>query len=268
MRVVANTAELGGGMYNSGHDTHVGGSVFENDFFLGDAASTPSGSAIRNRGNLEITHSTFSNNRGILPELPPSMPQAFTTIANAIDSSQQGAGTGGLRIVNSIFFYNDGNAINIDDGVLELSSVTIAANSVLGLHMSDGSLLMHNSMIARNGFGDCLIGGAVSTDTNRYNLDSDGSCGLAGGSSNRAGVNPQLTPPADHGGPRLAIWPAPNSIAIDHGHPLFVANGCENDDATFQDRPVDFDGDGAALCDIGAIELQHDVIFFDPFDRL
>jgi len=82
------------------------------------------------------------------------------------------------------------------------------------------------------------------------------------------GEDPQLTPLADHGGPTRTIWPAPSSIAIDHGHPLFSATGCEDDDQSLNDRPVDFDGDGAALCDIGAVELQGDLIFFDPFDRI
>jgi hypothetical protein len=28
------------------------------------------------------------------------------------------------------------------------------------------------------------------------------------------------------------------------------------------------DGEGAAWCDIGAVEMNSEVIFFDPFDRL
>jgi hypothetical protein len=192
----------------------------------------------------------------------------FTPTANAIDSEPQGAGSGSLRIANTTLFRNTGTAVNVDDGELELSSATIAGNTERGLGMSDGSVLMHNTMIARNALADCAIAGGVATDTNRYNLDSDDSCGLSGGGSNRVGVNPQLTPLADHGGPTRTIWPAPSSIAIDHGHPLFSATGCEDDDQSLNDRPVDFDGDGAALCDIGAVELQGDLIFFDPFDRI
>ncbi|HEU4665044.1 MAG TPA: choice-of-anchor Q domain-containing protein [Dokdonella sp.] len=268
MQVSSNTAELGGGLYNAGSDTRVSGSIFRNNIFHGDSTATPSGSAIRNRGNLEVSYSAFYYNSGI-PIVAPDAPTGVVTpTANAIDSEPQGAGSGAVRIANSSLFWNAGTAINIDDGALELSSVTIAGNGERGLRMSDGSVLMHNSMIARNVLSDCSIAVGVATDTNRYNLDSDDTCALSGGGSNRVGVDPQLTPPVDHGGPTLTAWPAPGSIVIDHGHPLFTATGCEDDDQSLADRPVDFDGDGAALCDIGAVELQGDVIFFEPFDRI
>lgn len=268
MRVSNNTAELGGGLYNAGPDTRVSGSVFRSNIFRGDSTATPSGSAIRNRGNLEVSYSVIHDNSGVPITALDAPSGTFTPTANAIDSEPQGAGSGSVRIANTTLLRNAGTAINVDGGDLELSSATIAGNSGLGLGMSDGSVLMHNTMIARNMQADCSIAGGVATDTNRYNLDSDDSCALSGGGSNRVGVDPQLTPLADHGGPTPTSWPAPNSIAIDHGHPLFSATGCEHDDQSLADRPVDFDGDGAALCDIGAVELQGDVIFFEPFDRL
>jgi hypothetical protein len=268
MQVSGNTAELGGGLYNAGADTRVSGSVFRNNIFRGDSTATPSGSAIRNRGNLEISYSVIHDNSGVPISLLDAPSGTFTPTANAIDSEPQGAGSGSLRIANTTLFRNTGTAVNVDDGELELSSATIAGNTERGLGMSDGSVLMHNTMIARNALADCAIAGGVATDTNRYNLDSDDSCALSGGGSNHAGVDPQLTPLADHGGPTRTVWPAPNSVAIDHGHPLFSATGCEDDDQSLADRPVDFDGDGAALCDIGAVELQGDVIFFEPFDRI
>ena len=268
MQVRNNTAELGGGLYNSGSDTRVSASIFRSNIFRGDSVATPSGSAIRNRGNLDVAYSVFHDNSGVPITAIDAPAGTFTPTANAIDSEPLGAGTGQVRIANSTLSGNTGTAIHVDGGDLELSSTTLAGNSEVGLSMDDGSVLLHNTMIARNALADCSIAAVVDTDTNRYNLDSDDSCGLSGGATNRVGVDPQLTPLADHGGPTWTIWPAPSSIAIDHGHPLFSATGCEDDDQSLNDRPVDFDGDGAALCDIGAVELQGDLIFFDPFDRI
>lgn len=268
VQVRNNTAELGAGLYNSGSDTRVSASIFRSNIFRGDSVATPSGSAIRNRGNLDVAYSVFDDNSGVPITAVDAPAGTFTPTANAIDSEPLGAGTGQVRIANSTFSRNAGTAIRVDGGDLELSSTTLAGNSEVGLAVDDGSVLMHNTMIARNVLADCAIAAGVDADTNRYNLDSDDSCGLAGGGSNRVGVDPRLTPLADHGGPTRTIWPAPGSIAIDHGHPLFSATGCEGDDQALNDRPVDFDGDGVALCDIGAVELQGDVIFFDPFDRI
>jgi hypothetical protein len=267
MRVHGNRAGLGGGLYNAGNDTSVLASEFYGNIFVGDINETPSGSAIRNRGNLVVGYSSFHGNGGVPPVFAV---EGLSSSANTIDSEPVGAANG-LRVFNTTMARNAGNAINTDGAVaLELSSVTLAGNSVRGLRMAgDGATaLIHNSIIARNAFADCFISEGADLDANRYNLDSDDSCGLAGGSTNRTGVDPQLTPPARHGGITMASWPVTPSIAIDHGHPLFTATGCEDDDQQFADRPVDFDGDGAALSDIGAVEMDSDVIFFDPFDRL
>ena len=269
MRVHDNRAQLGGGLYNAGSDTAVLASEFFDNIFVGDINETPSGSAIRNRGNLVVGYSSFHDNRGFPPKRGKAT-RGTTESANTIDSEPVGSANG-LRVFNTTMVRNTGNAINVEGAVaLELSSVTLAGNSVRGLRAAgDGAeALIHNSIIARNAFADCFISEGADLDADRYNLDSDDSCGLGGGSTNRTGVDPQLTPPARHGGITMASWPVTPSIVIDHGHPLFTATGCEDDDQQFADRPVDFDGDGAALCDIGAVEMDSDVIFFDPFDRL
>ena len=49
---------------------------------------------------------------------------------------------------------------------------------------------------------------------------------------------------------------------------MIGAIGCEEEDQEFNERPVDFDGNGNARCDVGAIELDDDVIFHDPWERL
>ena len=92
-------------------------------------------------------------------------------------------------------------------------------------------------------------------------------CELASGTSNFPGVEPYLTPLRQRDGFTPASWPLTISPLIDSGHPVIGAIGCEADDQLFNERPVDFDGNGNARCDIGSIEMSSDVIFFDPIER-
>ena len=60
-------------------------------------------------------------------------------------------------------------------------------------------------------------------------------------------------------------WPElvhPHASAIDHAE---VA-ACTATDQRGLPRPVDGDGNGDATCDIGAVEIQRDLIFGDGFD--
>jgi hypothetical protein len=176
-----------------------------------------------------------------------------------------------MTVLNSTISENTGLGLwSEDESVLSVRNSTIAGNSSVGLRIagSGGTFLMRVSVVAQNG-DDCVISGAVaSTSLNRYNMDSDDSCDLGPGSSNYPMTNPRLTPLARHGGFTHVNWPLSNSPLIDLGHPVIGGIGCEADDQQFRDRPIDFDGNGDARCDVGSVELDSDVIFHDPFDRL
>jgi hypothetical protein len=76
-------------------------------------------------------------------------------------------------------------------------------------------------------------------------------------------LDPLLGPLADNGGPTLTHALLPGSPAIDGGD----ATSCLSTDQRFLDRPVDGDGDGMAVCDIGAFEFQgQGLIFGDGFE--
>jgi len=62
-------------------------------------------------------------------------------------------------------------------------------------------------------------------------------------------TDPLLEPLGDNGGPTQTHALKPNSPAIDAGNPA-----CEVTDQRGVIRPIDGDGDGTALCDIGAFE--------------
>ena len=260
MRMYGNRANFGGALYNDGPATTLYASeLYDNEHVSGFANS--SSSAIRNRGTLTIDSSSiFANARS----------GGFNAIA--VSNYPPNTGTPTLTVINSTIASNIGNGLlSADDSTLTLRNTTIAGNSGVGMQITglDGEVFMRNSVIAHNGTADCAISTATSIlNNNRYNMDSDDTCELSGGSSNYPATDPRLTPLAYRGGLTMVSWPLTDSPLIDLGHPVIGIIGCEDDDQHFLDRPVDFDGNGNARCDVGAIEMSDDVIFHDPIDRL
>ncbi|MGA9420981.1 MAG: right-handed parallel beta-helix repeat-containing protein [Rhodanobacteraceae bacterium] len=273
MRLYVNDASQGGGLYNAGTDTRIVNSEFHDNEFIGDIDETPSGSAILNRGSLSIDHSSFYRNSGFTL-------LGATSPANTIDSEPTTTLAGSVTIINSTLVSNLGSAIVMrgNGGSLTLLNTTVAGNTIHGLYLINVddmpvSLRMRNTVIAKNALADCFffVPDNIDAHTDRYNMDSDLTCGLASGSTNFPGVEPYLTPLGYYGGSTQVSWPLSISPMIDMGDAVIGGGGtvgCEEDDQQYHDRPVDFDGDGISLCDIGAVEMSDDVIFFDPFDRL
>lgn len=134
-------------------------------------------------------------------------------------------------------------------GTFTLRNVTFAGNDAptgKTLFNGGGTLTVVSTILGDAAGNHC--GGAPVTSGGN-NIDSDGSCALAGGGDQT--VDPQLGPLADNGGPTLTHAPAPTSPAIDHG----AASGCPATDQRGQTRPSDGNGDGTAVCDVGAVEF-------------
>lgn len=259
MRFHDNRANFGGALYNDGDNTTVSASEFydnesENDF------PDSIGSAIQNRGSITIEESSIFANSGV-----------GGSGAVAVSNRPPNTGVPSMSVVNSTIAENVGVGLRSqDESNLTVRNSTIVGNTSVGLRLAgvDPSLFLRVSVIAQNGSADCEFTNAPGTlNLDRYNMDSDNTCDLAGGTSNFPNTNPRLTPIARHGGFSHASWPLSNSPLIDEGHPTIGSIGCEEEDQYFLERPVDFDGNGNARCDIGSVELSSDLIFHDPFDR-
>lgn len=259
MRFYDNKANFGGAFYNDGDST----TIYSSEFYDNEADnvfSDSGGSAIYNRGSITIDSSSIFANSGV---------GGFNS--TAVSNIPPNVGIPSMTVINSTIAENIGIGLRSEDeSVLSVRNSTIAGNTGVGLRLAgvDPSLFMRVSVVAQNGT-DCNFTGAPGTlNLNRYNMDSDDTCELAAGSSNYPNTNPRLTPLARHGGFNHVSWPLTNSPMIDLGHPVIGSIGCEDDDQQFLDRPIDFDGNGNARCDVGSVEMDSDVIFHDPFDRL
>lgn len=138
-----------------------------------------------------------------------------------------------------------------NDGMLTIHNSTFSNNSAPfggGLfNNSNGTLHMSNTIIAGSSNDDCYDPGTIATNVN--NLVEDGTC--AENASGLITADPLLGSLQDNGGPTLTKVPQPGSPAIDAG----AAAHCLPADQRGAIRPQDGDGDGEAICDIGAVEV-------------
>jgi len=130
-------------------------------------------------------------------------------------------------------------------------STTFAGNAAVnegGAMFNASTLRVANTIIA----GSVAGGNCAGNDfiSGNRNIDTDGTCALDG-PSDQEGVDPLLGPLADNGGASPTHSIGGNSPAIDVGN----ASICPEVDQRGLPRPADGNGDGTAVCDIGAYEF-------------
>jgi uncharacterized repeat protein (TIGR01451 family) len=242
--------------------------------------ATGAGGAIDSSGTLTVVDATFSSNSagvggaintGALSTITGSTFTGNTaSIATAIHVE---ASAGGLTSVTNLT--NSTVSGNIETagatlgaalavfGRLNLHASTVVANvgSIAGL-TNGGYVQIVDTILAGNRrpngvFAECVsaLGGAIWNYGGNL-IGQDGVCLAAmPGAVNRA-VDPALLttvlgPLADNGGPTLTHALLPGSLALDGG-----LQCAADSDQRGEPRPFDADGDGNAICDIGAYEEQ------------
>ncbi len=274
----ARPQATGGGIYSEGQLTirrsTVAGNTATSFANVPEAVvASADGGGIFARGATQVSDSTISGN-------------LVTAIASSEFSSSEALASGG-----GVFVFRAGATIqgttiagntaedsdpfntsraggvglmtDVSDTVT-LKGDTITGNSAETASnvIKDGGLMTaENTVLAdpAGGGANCATVG-VNTDPASlgHNLSEDTSCGFAG-AGDIQGVDPNLLPLADNGGPTMTRLPAPPSVGspsplIDAG----LASGLTSDQRGLS-RTQDFDvanGTGGDSTDIGSVEVQ------------
>ncbi len=275
LEVVNNSGrEKGAGAFLDGC---INGSVtratFTGNHLTGGGAPNMGGGLYLKDGNWTTTECTFHDNTasdgagaGLFMEGVGGLTALRCAFTNNASTAPTGAGAGlgytasvpGV-VINSTFSGNTASASG--GGVATMADMaftncTFAENQALsgigGAMFAIGIAMveLENTLLAPGVLGtNCGAGGGVFV-SNGNNIDSDGSCALAG-PDDQSGVAPLIGPLQDNGGPTLTHALLVGSPAIDAGADVFSPG--EDQRGVF--RPFDGTGNGTATCDIGAFEL-------------
>jgi hypothetical protein len=207
------------------------------------------GGAISTNDDLSVVRSTISNN--LAGQAAGGISASFIADLRRRDISIRESTISGNTL--------GGILVGVSYNVTILHS-TIAFNDVEGLSviLIGGpfaiSMTINHTILAENttncSFADFFSNASTSITSN---VDSDGSCDFPSAGGNLNSLDPQLSPLADNGGQTPTHF-FNNPILRDNGDA--AGSSCSGIDQRGLPRPVDFDGDGVARCDIGAIELQ------------
>lgn len=225
-----NSARLGGGISFSG----------------------PAGSSTR---TLLVTRSTLSGNlAAVTGGGGVYNAQGVVTLVNSTVSGNTAPAGSGAGI-----FSDGGNGAST-----RLANVTVASNTSQsnggGLHVTGATLqsvLLKNSLLAKNSPSDCSQEVASSIGSQGYNLADDSSCNLIA-IGDKPNTDPNLGSLASNGGPTQTHALPAGSQALDMADP----SGCTDfslvlltTDQRGSTRPSDGDSNGSIICDMGAFEL-------------
>jgi CSLREA domain-containing protein len=267
LKVRGNVADSGGGgavVYNFVSGSMVGLRFLDNVTGGGSGGGFYAYVA----GAATVADSTFSGNRtedgdggGLYLTGDGPFEVHRTTFASDAAGGVEGSG-GGLflgsgqqaLILNCTF---SGNAAGDEGGGLygaadtKVWSTTFANNytgTAGGAIYNSWAIRIANSIIAASSNGGNCAGNEF--DSGNRNIDTDGTCELDG-PSDQEGIDPQLAPLADNGGPSPTHAITPTSPAIDSGN----GSICPEVDQRGLTRPADGNNDGNPICDIGAYEF-------------
>ena len=174
----------------------------------------------------------------------------------------------GNRGTNAGAIMNDGfsrvdivNSTITRNGSAKLQHAT--AGGILDVHGGFGMIHLRNTILAGNEQGWAF------TDCNHANSEGGGNligntqdCTYNALPTDQLDADPMLGPLQDHGG--RTFTHRPGATAIDRG----IGPGCPSVDQRGAARPADGDGNGSAICDVGAFEVSplDDGIFSSGFD--
>ena len=250
----------GGGIYSAGATAGTTSLTLTDVTVIGNMAAHGAVDLViaQKPAEMGVTGNTATHGGGIENDLGSTLVMSGVTVSGNMASVAGGgieneAGAPGATLTNVTVSGNTaGTGAGVsNDGNLTLSFVTISGNSLDG----SGDHTIRNTILANSSSGaNCSGGGTLLAED--HNLDSGSTCGFTD-PSDLIHRNPDLGPLQDNGGPTFTHALAAGSPAIDAG-----SGNCPPP-ATDQRgimRPVDGNGDGTPVRDIGAFEFQPGVV--------
>jgi len=260
-----------GNFANGGAILNAGALTLTDVAFVGNAAEGGRGGAVYNDGTLLIADSRFLGNSagvdggaiyatdGSTADVQRSLFSGNTATANGGALALVGSGAA-FTLTNSTLI---GNAADRGGALHAAASVTLLNDTLEANSATAGGALWHESGTLRA--KNTILHGSRALDGLSSQLDCDGpvivsdggnamgdmSCNGNAELGDQIGVDPLLGALADHGGPTQTLLPGSGSPAIDAG----TNTGCPSQDQRSASRPRDGDGNGSAICDVGAVEV-------------
>ncbi|MEZ5465260.1 MAG: hypothetical protein R3F22_08585 [Lysobacteraceae bacterium] len=249
--------EYGGGIYNLSARLRIDDSVFnENNAHFGGAA------LVNDCGIVNIQRSSFWKN-----EYPGDTFVVSTVLANRRLSLRHDCVT---TFTATSITHGDGQALlvqnftNDDQMKISFQDSTLKNNRwAIELEEADALIMLINNVLAsQNPALNCVFDGIASLHPlSKVNLDTGSSCQTVLGTPAWTETDPGLAWTGSDGWHRF-YRPQLNEFAVD------VDTYCAEVDLIGRNRPIDGDGDGEALCDLGAVEYLNTSIgiFNDGFE--
>lgn len=204
-------------------------------------------------GGLVFSNTAVSDGAGFLISVGSQFSISNSAVIANVAGQDGGAiySAGSISLTNSTLSGNSavgmgGGLANMDSAYLLNSTVADNESSAGAGLMNAGLLEVKNTLIAQNQ-GDNCLGGLFSLGNN---LEDGGTCAM-GHPTDQNNTASEINSLANNGGNTATHALMPNSPAIDSGD-----NGaCLAVDQRGVPRPLDGNGDGTAVCDIGAFEF-------------
>ncbi|MEO7325060.1 MAG: choice-of-anchor Q domain-containing protein [Dokdonella sp.] len=274
-------------MTDSVSSTDGGGAFFEETSTLSMYDSLITGNHANRSGggldvvgdNMEIHESSITNNESATVAAKQGGGGLFTLSRNEVRlfnvtiSGNHAAGIGGgayLSLDGQGLRTKINNISIVDNDFGAAPASALRGGLMMDLQVSSSQpFVFTNSVIAGNhasfdpdALSDCAAVGTFVFITGNDAVQVPNSCNFSA-AGDQTGIDPLLLPLTSVGLP--AHVPAAASPLVDAGDPAT----CERSDALGTQRPLDGDGDGDAVCDIGAVErpaIDTDRIFANGFD--
>lgn len=252
---------IGGGITNDGIITLTNSTITENNALSSGGGISLRGGSKTTVINSSIISNTAATQGGGIHSYSYSGEIHLEVFNSTVSNNQAYYGQGGGLYIGLISFASLTNStISLNSasfaggitnwgGVLTITNSTIYSNTGYpsGALSTNTTTFIGHTIIAGGAIGNCT--GSSPIISLGHNLSSDDTCNLTG-SGDLINTNPLLGPLRNYGGNTLTHSLIYGSPAIDSGD----NKACPAIDQRWEPRPIDGDGDGTVICDIGAYE--------------